>query len=91
MTLKISDLASPSVTAWIVALATVGALAFFPSRPSSDDARVARPPIADVNVAAPAMRPTPSEGVDDLIHLDDVRGEDDRYGYPYPSRGAPES
>jgi hypothetical protein len=67
VTVKISDLASPSLSAWIVAAATVGALALVPGQPTSDDARVARPPAADVSVNMPAMRGGASEGAVDML------------------------
>lgn len=92
--MKLLDLAGPTVTTWIVALATIGALSFVPSQPSGEVAkRVARPPLADVNVAAPAMRDAlrdaGSSGVDDLLPLDYDRGEDDRYGHPLDAPPAP--
>lgn len=65
--MRLSDLASPSLSAWIFALAAVGAVALIPSRPASDETRVARPPAADVSLNVPVMRGGESEGAADML------------------------
>ena len=65
--MKISDLANSSFGAWIVVAAAVAAIALVPDGSVSDDARVARPPAADVNVTMPAMRGGASDGAVDML------------------------
>jgi hypothetical protein len=67
MKLKLSNFAGPALSAWIVALAAIGSLALLQGGAASDEARVPRPPAADVSVAAPAMRDDGSEGTSGML------------------------
>lgn len=85
--MKLFDLANSAFTAWIVALAAVGALSFIPSRAGLEDGRVARPLLSDVSVLAPALRGTHKDGVDDLARHDDepyAEGSHARGFWPQP-------
>lgn len=65
--MTLPDLFNPSLSAWIVAFAAVGALALSPSLPAQDETRVARPPAADVSINQPTMRGGGSEGALDML------------------------